>query len=259
MRDDAIELEESRLQGIEALDEYPWFKDRHRIFPAVFENRNHRKILDLSAGVGCTAQRIRSDYHAELLCNDISPTCLRILHQLGLPAVSFDIDDKSASFPLPSNYFDAIISLVTLEHLMNPGHFLQETHRIIQNKGYLYISTPNYASLYYLLRLMAGKSFHDPIHDSYEFYAHVRYYTYRTLLEFVSSFGFSPVAVYIAEMKSGDHYRKMMSKSRIKACVHRYGRWLMYRLLSPRWTAEPIVCFQKGTGGPRGRIRKVVL
>jgi SAM-dependent methyltransferase len=260
MRNDAVELEESRLSGIDRLEDYPWFKDRHRVFPSVFENRQHKRILDSSAGVGCTAKRIKDNYSADLVCNDISPTCLKILHSLEIPTVSFDIDEKGVPFPYPDGYFDAVISLVTLEHLMNPDHFLKETYRILCPDGYLYISTPNYAALYYVLRLLlTGKSFHDPLSDYYEFYAHVRYYTYRTFLELVSSFGFVPDTIYIALPEGNTQYRELLARSRTKALLNRYGRWLMYHLLSPRWTAEPIVCFQKSSNHSGRKVRKVVL
>ncbi|OGO11681.1 MAG: hypothetical protein A2Y53_05200 [Chloroflexi bacterium RBG_16_47_49] len=162
MRNDAIELEESRLQGVEKLEDYPWFKDRHRVFPAIFENRQHKRILDSSAGVGSTGKRIKDKYPAELVCNYISPTCLKILQGLDIPTVSFDIDDKTKPFPFQDGNFDAVISLVTIEHIMNPHHFLKEINRILENNSYLYISTPNYSSLNYLLSLtLTGPSFHD--------------------------------------------------------------------------------------------------
>jgi hypothetical protein len=149
MRNDAIQLEEGRLRGIEKLEDYPWFKDRHRVFPAVFEDRQHKRILDTSAGVGCAAQKIRDNYQADVVCNDISPTCLKILRQLELPTVSFDIDNHNIPFPF--------------------------------------------------------------------------------------------------------------SRSRPKAFAYRYGRWLMYHLLSPRWAAEPILCFRKTPGKLERKVRKVVL
>ncbi len=260
MRNDAIELEESRLRGIEKLEDYPWFSDRHRVFPSIFENRQHKKILDSSAGVGCTAKRIKDNYQADLVCNEISPTCVKILRGLEIPTVSFDIDDKGTPFPYVDGHFDTVISLVTLEHLINPDNFLSETHRILSNNGYLYISTPNYAALSYVLRLfVTGKSFHDPLKEPYEFYAHVRYYTYRTFLELVSSFGFILDTVYIALPEAKSDYLTLLSHSRAKAFLYRYERWLMYHLLSPRWTAEPILCFQKSSNKSSRKVRKVIL
>lgn len=262
MRKDAIELEESRLHGIEKIEDYPWFKDRHRVFPQIFEDRGHRRVIDTSAGVGCVGKRIQQGYPADLLCNDISPTSLKILSDLGIPNTCFDIDDENAPFPLEDGSFDAVISLVTVEHLMHPDHFIKECRRILSDGGYLYISTPNYASLSYVLGLIFnGKSFHDPLaaDSAYEFYAHVRYFTYRTLLEMTSSYGFALEAVYIALPELNSDYLALKSRSPFKAFIHRYSRWWMYHLLPPRWTAEPILCFQKASANARRKVRKVVL
>jgi len=81
MRKDATNVEETRLQGVEKIEDYPSFHERHRIFPGVFAGRNHKRILDVAAGVGCAARRIHDNYPAEMVCNDITPTCLRVLEQ----------------------------------------------------------------------------------------------------------------------------------------------------------------------------------
>lgn len=264
MRRDAIQLEETRLQGISDIEDYPSFHERHRVFPAIFEDRLHQRILDVAAGVGCVAQRIRSDYATDLLCNDVSPTCLSILRQLDMPTVSFDIDNREAAFPFPEARFDAVVALATIEHVIHLNHFLSEMHRVLSDDGYLYISSPNYASPFHLPRLVLdGRSFHDPLSESsrqrYEFYAHVRYFTYRTLLEFVSSFGFVPDTVYLALPAGSSRYRALHSDSPLKAFAFRYAMMLTYRLLSPRWASEPILCFRKSVDRVNGRIRKVVL
>lgn len=259
----AIQLEEKRLQNIEGIENYPDFHERHRVFPAIFEDRRHRRILDVGAGVGCAAQRISGQYPADLLCNDITPKCLSILEQLGLATVSFDLDDQNA-YPFPNEYFDAIVSLSTIEHLMHVDHLLEEVHRILSDDGYLYISSPNYASLWFFRRfVLEGKTFHDPISESprqrYEFYAHVRYFTYRTLLDFVSAFGFVPDTVYLALPAASTRYQALYARSRLKALAFRYAMWVMYNLFSPRWASEPILCFRKGSSRGHREPRKVVL
>ncbi len=264
MRNDPIKLEERRLSNINDIKEYPWFKERHRVFPSVFENRQHKRIFDTSAGVGCTAQRIMNNYQAELICNDISPKCLKTMQNIGLTTTSFDIDDPEKPFPFPAQHFDAIISLVTIEHLINPEHLLKETYRILSNDGYLYISTPNYAAPEYAAKLLlSGRTFHNPLSSSeeelYEFYSHVRYFTYKTLLEFVSSFGFTPDTVYIALPGGSSRYQALYASSKHKALAYRYIMWLRHYLLPPRWASEPIICFQKARPGVKRRLRKVVL
>ncbi len=263
MRKDAIIIEEGRLKGIKSIEDYPWFKERHRVFPSIFEARNHKKIIDLSAGVGCAARRIKEHYEAEIICNDITPTCLDILKQLGLPTVSFNIDDPDSPFPFEDEVFDAAISLATIEHLLYPDHFLKETWRILKPGGYLYICAPNYAAPEYIIRpLIFGRSFHEPLgpdEEKYEFYAHVRYYTYKTLRDYVASFGFNLDTVYIAKPGGSSRFKELYARSRLKAMLYKNIMTLRHRLFPARWASEPILCFRKGPVDLKGKIRKVVL
>ena len=264
MRTDAVQLEETRLQDVDIIAAYPSFHERHRVFPAVFESRQHQRILDIAAGVGCAAQRIQAHYPADLVCNDISPKCLDVLGQLGLQTTSFNIDGGEQKFPFPDGRFDAVIALATIEHVIHVDHFVQEIHRILSDDGHFYVSAPNYTGLLYLSSfLLSGRTFHDPLSEDsrYEFYAHVRYFTYRTLLEYVSSFGFIPDTVYLALPAGSSRYQALYARSRLKALTFRCGMWLMYKLLSPRWASEPILCFQKGCSqaAPNRHLRKVVL
>jgi SAM-dependent methyltransferase len=262
VRADAIEVEESRLVGIEDLGDYPWFKERHRIFPAVFEDRGHKRIIDLSAGVGCAAIRIKEQYNPDIVCNDITPTCLKVLRKSGLNTVSFSIDEPDAPFPYEDGSFDCVISMVTIEHLTNVDHFLKETYRILEPGGYFYISAPNYAAPEYALKLLiSGRSFHDPlgpVEDRYEFFGHIRYFTYKTLRDYVASFGFALDTVYIARPEGSSRYLALYEKSKFKALSYRYIMSARHQLLPPRWASEPILCYQKA--GPNGhKSRKVVL
>ncbi len=154
-----------------------------------------------------------------------------------------------------------IRALGIIEHVIHVDHFIKEIHRILSDEGYLYMSAPNYGSLAYLPRfLLTGKTFHDPLSKSsverYEFYAHVRYFTYRSLVEFVSSFGFVPDTVYLALPEGSSHYRSLPKP---KAMAFRYAMMLMYNLFSPRWAAEPIICFQKASSRENRNFRKVIL
>ncbi len=260
-----VELEEQRLSAVGSLEEYGAFHERHRVFPAVFEDRAHRRIIDLSAGVGAVARNLRRDYGAQLLCNDISPKCLSLLGSLGLKTISFDLDDVEAPFPLPDGGFDAVISLATIEHLIHIDHFLEETRRILSPGGSFYLSSPNYSGLLYLVPfVLSGRTFHDPLRPEsrYEFLGHVRYLTYRTLREYVESKGFLLDTVYLPLPEASTKYRHLRERSRLEAAAFRLAMRLMYTFLSPRWASEPVLCFRKveaGTVGKRPRIRRVVL
>ncbi|MBI5351461.1 MAG: class I SAM-dependent methyltransferase [Chloroflexi bacterium] len=261
MRKDSIKLEESRVADSGLVD-YPPFKERHRVFPAVFESRNHRKILDLAAGIGYVTQRLLDHYPATIISHDVSPSCLKNLHLRGAPTLSFDIDNAEISFPFASGTFDAVISLVTIEHLLFVNEFLSELNRILCDGGYLYISTPNYAAPEYLAGpVLHGRAFHDPISPAsrYEFFAHVRYFTFKTLGGLVDSHGFALDSVYIALPDGSDRYQKLFKQSKLKALTFRSLMWVKAKLLPLYRSSEPILCFQK-TSTPRPpRFRKVLL
>jgi len=183
------------------------------------------------------------------------------MEKIGLRTVSFDIDDNDSAFPFPDGYFDAVIALATIEHVLNIDHFVREIYRIVKDGGYLFISAPNYSGLPYLLPfLLTGKTFHDPMSEDsrYEFYGHIRYFTYRTLLDFVSSFGFIPDTVYLPLPENGSRYRQLRGSAPFKAAVIRSLMKMVYRL-SPRWAAEPVICFQKEPNGGDVRLKKVIL
>ena len=261
MRNDAVKLEEGRLAGVEYIDDYSAWHERHRIFPELFEDRGHRKVLDISAGVGIVGKRVKDRYNAEVLCNEISPTCLKTMERAGLKTVSFDIDDAGGPFPLPDGSFDAVISLATIEHLVNIDHFVKEIRRILSDDGFFYISAPNYSGLMYLVPfLLTGKTFHDPMSEEskYEFYAHIRYFTYRTLVEFVSSFGFALDAVYLAVPSESTRYKKLEKRSKLTAKIFGVAMKLVYRI-SPRWASEPVLCFRNNGGNHPAKARKVIL
>jgi hypothetical protein len=87
--------------------------------------------VDLSAGVDILASRIKNRYSAYMICNDVSPTCLKILRKNGLQALFFDLDSPRSERPFPEEYFDAVISMVAARDL--PAQKAQECRDIQSN------------------------------------------------------------------------------------------------------------------------------
>ncbi len=256
MRQDSTKLESDRLEGL-TLDNYPWIHERHRIFPNIFENRNHKKILDVSAGIGVIAKKILDTYPAVLTCNDIDSTCLNELRKLNVNLTCFDLD-SAQFYPFTDGSFDAIICLATLEHLIHVDNCVKELKRILHDMGRLYVSVPNYASLYWMIPLLKGKTFHDPFNDRsrYEFYAHIRYFTYHTLLQFMIHFGFHVDTVYLPLPQGSTKFREIKQRSKLLASLIQNSLRLLY-FISPRWHQEPVICFAKNNYNET--IRKVIL
>ncbi len=262
MRPDAIALEEKRLESVQGIEDYPAFHERHRIFPALFEARRHRRVIDMSGGIGLVGKRIQDRSDAEVVCNEVSPKCLTSLKAAGLETISFDLDDATKPYPIGDGAFDAVVSLATIEHLIHTEHFLDEVRRVLTDDGRLYLSAPNYSGLTYLLPfLISGRTFHDPMNDAdrYEFFAHVRYFTYRTMVELAGRHGFVAEAVYLPLPEESTKFLALKARSPLKAKLVRLGFRGLYALGSPRWAAEPVVCFAKDTGRIRAKVRKVLL
>lgn len=76
---------------------------------------------------------------------------------------------KHYTIPVDSEQYDLVIMCETLEHLnFNPIPVLAEINRVLVTGGYLYISLPNLASLVNRIKLLMGKSIHNPVSDFYE-------------------------------------------------------------------------------------------
>lgn len=261
MRADAMSLEETRLKDVKVLDDYGMVHERHRIFPAIFGHHHPRRVIDISAGVGVVGTRIKEQYPCDLICNEMSPACLRLLHDNGLETSSFDLDTVEDRFPFPDGYFDAIVCLATIEHIIHLDHFVSELRRILAEDGRLYLSAPNYSGLLYLLPfLKTGRTFHDPLSpgDRYEFFAHVRYFTYRTLVEYVGSLGFTAEAAFVPLPAESTKFLRLKAHSPAKAWLFRTLMRLVYLVGSARWCSEPVVCFKK-SAPCRAMPRKIVV
>ncbi len=259
MREDAVRIENERLEGL-SQDNYPWFHERHRIFPKVFEGAKYDRILDVAAGMGIVGKRIHELYPCFMLCNDISSESLRNLTVNKINTISFDLDDPDVSFPFRDGSFDAIVSLATVEHIIHTEEHMRELKRILKKGGHLYISAPNYSSIHFVIPyLLKGRSFHNPLDGGiakYEFYAHVRYFTYKTLLEYVTSFGFVPDKVYLPLPEASSRYKALKKRSSLLAFGLRSILHVLYKVLPPRWAFHPVLRFTNPSSESEGKVCK---
>ncbi len=106
--------------------------------------------------------------------------------------------------PAVSGEYDLVIMCETLEHFdFNPIPVLLEVNRVLQESGVLYLSLPNLASLVNRVKLLCGRSIHNPVTDFAEQLAkmsnmivgiHWREYTAAELRELLDLSGFSIVS-----------------------------------------------------------------
>lgn len=107
------------------------------------------------------------------------------------PIIKLIEADLNLRLPLPDNWFDAVVSTATLEHLADQRSAVKEIYRVLKPGGYLLLTTPrDRAKL--ILQFLAAK-----LHwlDTAEIMDHKNYLTPRQLAELARQAGFREVKV----------------------------------------------------------------
>jgi len=104
-----------------------------------FSGDHGKRILE----IGCGDGRLLSLLEAtnEVYGVDASETGIEKCTSRGIRALCLDV--SSGPLPFASDYFDSVIILETLEHLMNPYYALLEIRRVVKESGRLVCSVPN--------------------------------------------------------------------------------------------------------------------
>lgn len=97
----------------------------------------------------------------------------------------FDIDVGDAESYLADRPYDVVFAGDLIEHLSNPGRFLECSYQNLVPDGRLILSTPNTYSFAKLARVLARRTNEPPVNAE-----HTYYFTPQTLEELVSRHGF---------------------------------------------------------------------
>lgn len=127
---------------------------------------------------------------------DISLSALQRTRHLNLQRVVLDIEQP---LPLHPASLGGALCIDVLEHLFDPESLMEEIFRILKPGSYLVVSVPNIAHFPHRLRLLGGKfvagglasTADTPWRDP-----HIRFFTTRSLRDFLSSTGFRTVKIY---------------------------------------------------------------
>lgn len=99
--------------------------------------------LDASCGSGYGSE-ILSSKVAKVIGIDISDHAIEYAKKNhSHPNIKFMRGDLNQPLEFPDQYFDAVISFETLEHIANQILMIKEFHRVLKSNGLLIISTPN--------------------------------------------------------------------------------------------------------------------
>ena len=99
-----------------------------------------KRVLDIACGEGYGAAALQKAGAAQVVGVDVSEfACSHVRSKYGLDARA----GSAEQIPLPDSSIDVVVSFETIEHVPNPGRFLDECARVLAPGGRLIVSTPN--------------------------------------------------------------------------------------------------------------------
>jgi ubiquinone/menaquinone biosynthesis C-methylase UbiE len=114
-----------------------------------------KRVLDIACGEGYGAAALQKAGASHVIGVDISEAaCLHAHSKYGIDARP----GTAEQIPLAEGSVDVVVSFETIEHVPNPGRFLDECVRVLAPGGMLIVSTPN-KSVY-------GRRGQNPFHCS---------------------------------------------------------------------------------------------
>lgn len=218
---------------------------RHWAIPKIIPSNPKVRILDIGAGEGYVSSKLKAQGH-DLVAIEIAAVNIEHLKQRNIEVLQHDLMRRP--YPIKDESFDIVICADVLEHLLRPDICLKEAFRILKRDGGLIVCTPNYSHPYRIWQLIRGDSFHDPFNDpldAYQFWAHVKFFTFKSLKRFLEHIGFFVRQVFLPMPVIPSQYARFTKGSRLKEllAMHIYPK-IFYRI-SPRFCDEPILMCQK--------------
>jgi SAM-dependent methyltransferase len=163
------ELDATRERMVPESSDTPTFWEH--VYRYAFASRfvEGRRVLDIACGEGYGAAALEKAGAAEVVGVDVSEsTCVHARNRYGLDARP----GSAEHIPLPDGSVDVVVSFETIEHVPNPGRFLDECVRVLVPGGRLIVSTPD--KEIYTDRLGARNQYHCSEMTDEEFRSAVR-------------------------------------------------------------------------------------
>jgi SAM-dependent methyltransferase len=125
-------------------------------------------VLEYGAGSGSLLLSLATeDRFSSLIGVDISKAALRKIskawgdichaHGKSYSKLTLTVPSDDTLPMVPTNTIDLILSLDTIEHVLNPYIVLDELYRISKSDGFFIISVPNYGYIKHVVKLFMGR------------------------------------------------------------------------------------------------------
>ena len=157
------------------------------------ESKNVKKILDVGCGTGRLVSFLNSRGFKTYGCDAQKEalTLARKINQKKLITLT-----KATNLPYKNNSFDLVTAISVIEHLTKneAGKFIAEARRVLKTNGFIFLVTPNYASIFRLIFGSKWFAYQDP--------THITFFTTKSLSELLNQKGFKkPNTIFKVNIK----------------------------------------------------------
>jgi len=145
-------------------------------------NNDKPNVLDIGCATGALLAYLK-DRQWRVTGVEISPCAKYAREERGLDVRDIPLE----KIKFPSFSFDVVLASHLIEHLNNPRSFLTETHRILKDNGFCFITTPNISGFQAKL---FGAGWRSAIFD------HLYLFSIKTLSKLLKRTGFKIESVH---------------------------------------------------------------
>lgn len=185
-------FKEDQLERIDRIVVHKYPVDRYEA--AVYWGKGTGRALEIGAGSGKVCFSLKDQYD-EYVVTEFSTERIKYLKMLfgkdsNVKIVENDIEERKLDFP--PEYFDTIIMIALIEHLIEPISVIEYCYSLLKPGGKMLINTPNIAKWTRRLKLLfgyfpstgsqgEGLNMYDRIPTDLFDEGHLHYFTFRSL------------------------------------------------------------------------------
>ncbi|QJD80505.1 class I SAM-dependent methyltransferase [Spirosoma rhododendri] len=167
----------------------------HYVTPKVIEcveALRPRRILDMGAGNGALcADLVRAGYDA--VGTDYDEKGIDIARQTypNLTFYAYGVQHDPAEMLETEEKFDMVVSTEVVEHLYNPHQLFTYASAVLNEGGYLLVTTPYHGYWKNLMITLLGKW--DQHHAPLWYGGHIKFFSKQSLRQLFADTGFDPI------------------------------------------------------------------
>lgn len=165
-----------------------------RFFPA----KEKVKLLEIGCSQGDLLRELQNNPKFDACGLDFGGAPINYARSLGLNVQQGSLE----SMDFPSESFDLVVAIHTIEHLQNPIRTLTEIHRILKKGGLFFVVVP---CISHIKAKRSGKNW------KYWGKGHLWYFSTKTMALFVNKFGFD--VLHLSCFYHRAHLRLLARKS----------------------------------------------